>query len=75
MATSCWFDPGQGHQPSPQRGFGWQAIRHKHQIQFSNSRLARLANAPPPLFFERRGVRLQSLSLADVRERSAEQRR
>jgi hypothetical protein len=26
MATSCWFDPGQGHQPSPQSGFGWQAI-------------------------------------------------
>ena len=34
----------------------------------------RLANAPPPLFFVRRGVRLQSFALTNVRERSAEQR-
>jgi hypothetical protein len=27
MATSCWFETGQGHQPSPRSGFGWQANR------------------------------------------------
>jgi len=25
VETPCWFDPGQGHQPTLQRSFGWQA--------------------------------------------------
>jgi len=48
--------------------------QRKTQIQFSNSPRSRLANAPPPRFFERRGVRLQSRSPGKPRGWSAEQR-
>jgi hypothetical protein len=27
VATSCWFESGQGHQPTLLRSFGWQARR------------------------------------------------